>query len=144
MFKKVLFPTDFSESSEKVRKNLLKLGNVVESLTLLTVIDSRLFSYSTLLDEIEIDHLSIQGQIYSNFEERLQKCVEEFEKANIKAEYKIVEGIPLDEILREADNGDYTSIFIGKKGQTAGERIILGSTAEKIVRKAKQTVVLVK
>ncbi len=144
MFSKVLFPTDFSDSAEIVKNNLLKLDGTIKSLTLLAVIDSRLFSYTTMLDEIEIDNLNIQGQIYSVYEEKLKNWVKEFEAKGTKTRYLIVEGIPLDEILREADEGNYTSIFVGEKGQTAGERLVLGSTAEKVIRKAKQTVVLVK
>ncbi len=144
MLEKVLFPTDFSESAEKVKNNLLELGSAIKSLTLFAVIDSRIFSYTTWLDEIEIDNLEIQGQIYKAHEEKLKAWQNEFEAKGIKTNYKIAEGIPLDEILKEAEEGGYTSIFVGEKGQTAGERLILGSTAEKVIRKAKQTVVLVK
>ncbi len=144
MFEKVLLPTDFSESAEKAKNSLLALGEVVKSVTLLSVIDSRLFSYSTMIDEIEIDNLNIQGQIYNTFQDKLKDWQSEFKEKNIEADFLITEGIPLDEILNEAEKGNYSAVVVGEKGQTAGEKILLGSTAEKIVRKAKQTVIIVK
>lgn len=49
---------------------------------------------------------------------------------------------PGSEIIRVADSDGYSIIVIGNKGYTTLERMILGSTALKVVNQAKCSVLL--
>jgi nucleotide-binding universal stress UspA family protein len=62
----------------------------------------------------------------------------------IRVEYLVVEGTPADEIVRLA--GDYHAdvIVIGTHGRTGLPRLIMGSVAEKVLRRAPCPVVTVK
>lgn len=59
-------------------------------------------------------------------------------------ERHVVSGRPADEILAEADRIGADMIVMGTHGLTGVARVLLGSTAEKVVRHANCTVVSVK
>lgn len=53
MFSKILFPTDFSKSSEKVKNEIIKIAKCnIKEVVLLSVVDVRIFSYNTYMDSI--------------------------------------------------------------------------------------------
>ena len=145
MFSKILFPTDFSRASEKVKNEIIKIAKCnIKEVVLLNVVDVRIFSYNTYMDTIEIENFQFQGEIVKITEKKLQLWKKELEDAGLKVTAVIKEGIPFDEILNYAETEDTTCIFMGHVGRTAVERMLLGSTAEKVSRKAKIPVLLVR
>ncbi len=54
----------------------------------------------------------------------------------MKPEINVCEGIPAREILRFAKKQDVSLIVIGTHGRTGLPRLIFGSVAEKVVRRA--------
>ncbi len=145
MLRKILFPTDFSEHSAKVKKELKKLAGFSKELILLNVLDNRLFPYVDSIEGIEIENLDLMGSLTKIAKVNLQKWKTEFEKAGFKkVRIVLIEGIPFDVILNIAEQKKVTSIFLGHQGVSAVERMLLGSTAEKVARKSKVPVVLIK
>jgi len=145
MLKKILLPTDFSEASEKVKKQILRMKDCkIGKVILLNVIDARIFSYSTELDIIEIDNLNLIGPYTESIKKKLAGWKKEFVKVGIKVSIEIREGTPFNQILEFAENNKITSIFIGHQGQGSVERMLLGSTAEKVARKAKVPVIVIR
>jgi nucleotide-binding universal stress UspA family protein len=53
-------------------------------------------------------------------------------------------GVPAEEILNEAENTNPDLIVLGNKGTSGLARFLLGSTAERIVRYAKCSVLVVR
>ena len=145
MLKKILCPTDFSESSEKVKDELKKLSSCnVEEVILLHVMDERLYAYSAYVDSFSIDNLDIQGELKEGIEKKMAPWKKELEDAGLQVRTEIIEGIPFSEIIRFARENDVTSIIMGHQGHSKVEEMLLGSTAEKVSRKAPVSVILVK
>ena len=145
MLRKILFPTDFSEHSAKVKKELKKLSNFSKELIILNVLDSRIFPYIDGINGIEIENFDLMGELSKQANANLKKWKAEFEKAGFKKVRTIlIEGTPFSTILDIADTKKVTSIFLGHQGTNAVERMLLGSTAEKVSRKAKVPVVLIR
>ncbi len=145
MLRKILFPTDFSEHSIKVKKELKKLANCSKELILLNVLDNRVYSYIDGIDNIEIQNLNLMGELSKSAKNKLEKWKAEFEKAGFKkVRILLIEGIPFHVILDTAEKKKVTSIFLGHQGLNSIERMLLGSTAEKVARKSKVPVVLIK
>jgi len=145
MLRKILFPTDFSEHSVKVKKELKKIAGYSKELILLNVLDNRLFPYTDSVEGIEIENLNLMETLTKAAESKLEKWKSEFEKAGFpKVRIVLLEGVPFDEILKIAEKKKVTSIFLGHQGSSAVERLLLGSTAEKVARKSKVPVILIK
>lgn len=145
MLKKILCPTDFSESSDKVKDELKKLSNCnVKEVILLHIIDERLYAYSYYIDSFSIDSLNIQGEIQESVEKKMSSWKTELENAGLKVRTEIIEGIPFTEIITFAKENNVTSIMMGHQGHSKVEEMLLGSTAEKVARKAPVSVILVR
>jgi nucleotide-binding universal stress UspA family protein len=65
---------------------------------------------------------------------QLQACVPGHVRSYIPAEFLVVEGNVTEEILAEAGHADL--VVLGTHGRSAVEHVVLGSVAEKVVRKA--------
>ncbi|HED08765.1 MAG TPA: universal stress protein [Ignavibacteria bacterium] len=145
MLKKILCPIDFSESSEKVKNELKKLsGYNVDEVILLHVIDERIYAYSSYIDSLSIDNLDIQGEISKYIEGKMADWKKELEEAGLKVTTKIVEGIPFTQIIYYAKSLGVSLIILGHRGHSKVDEMILGSTAEKVARKAPVNVMIVK
>jgi nucleotide-binding universal stress UspA family protein len=145
MLRKILVPIDFSDTTEKVTKQLKKIAPCGKEVILLHVIDIRMFSMPVYLESAELTEFTIEKEMVQSVKEKLGKIKEKLEKAGFaKVRVIVEEGIPFDTILDIAETKKVSSIFIGDQGHTAVERMLLGSTAEKVARKAKVPVILVK
>ena len=68
-----------------------------------------------------------------------------FTEAGITVEKEVAIGYPSEEIMREAEKGDFDLIVIGGKGLTSlTKRMILGSVAERTIYQTKCNVLVVK
>ncbi len=64
-------------------------------------------------------------------------------KAGVDVQFEAPQGAPAVEILRLADENDAEVIVIGTRGRTGIEKLLLGSVAERVVRKATCAVMVV-
>ncbi len=145
MFRKVLFPIDFSSSADKVVKHLKKVAQCGKEVILLHVIDIRIFSAPVYLESPELTEFVVDKEMVKAVKEKMEKVKSQLEKAGFsKVRILIEEGIPFDTIIRIADEKKVTSIVLGHQGHTAVERMLLGSTAEKVARKANSPVILIR
>jgi nucleotide-binding universal stress UspA family protein len=62
----------------------------------------------------------------------------------LRASVRIEKGIPFKEILRVENEEDISLIVIGSHGKSNVEEMLLGSVSEKVIRKAKSPVFVVK
>ena len=145
MLKKILYPTDFSEASAKAKDELIKMSSCnIEEVIMLHVMDERLYAYSAYIDSFSIDNLNIQGEILKSVKEKMSVWEKELEDAGLKVITKITEGIPFPQILYIAKSFEVSSIIMGYQGHSKVEEMLLGSTAEKVSRKAPVSVILVR
>jgi len=148
MFKRILVPIDFSEGSEKAVLYGVSLAKQFDSdLYLLHVIDER------LIDAAFFDNIAIESDKLKIHKLREKSSLAEMDifSKGIRDKYpdvrileKITCGIAFVEIIKYARKHDMDMIVIGSHGKTNLVHMLLGSTTEKVVRKAPCTVLAVR
>lgn len=145
-FKKILCPSDFSESSQETLQYAihLMLKDDDATLYLVHVVDSRVFDYSGPMYEQEVPLMKVE--LDQSTREQLEKklLAEVPEEIQNRVETTILFGVPFLEIIMAARDKNIDLIVIGTHGRTGLAHMIIGSVAEKVVRKAPCPVLSVK
>jgi nucleotide-binding universal stress UspA family protein len=134
-FTKILTAVDFSENSDYAFEYALTLANQFNAeLTIIHVINEPVD-----LRGFYVPHISFE-QLEKEIEESAVKMMATFcsSKLGTFTNYRtaIVTGIPCDEIIAAAAKNDASLIVLGTHGRTGLDRILFGSTAERVVRSA--------
>ena len=142
--KKILFPTDFSESSmEALNYDLSFAREYGAKLEVLHVVNEKIYSEGLNLPRVvSIDELD--REMTKEAERKLKVLIPTESQEGLEWETVIKKGNPFLEIIRYAHENDVDLIIIGTHGRSGFEHIIFGSTAEKVVRKAPCPVLSVK
>jgi len=135
---KILVAIDGSETGEMVVKRSGQLQKVTNcDLTILHVIE-----FGEHRDTI-LDH-----PYFHKKEEAAKKILGKAEKAleeyGIKCKTIKTTGPVASEIVRIADEGDFEIIFVGSRGLGGVKRMLVGSVADKVMRDAECSVMLVR
>jgi nucleotide-binding universal stress UspA family protein len=135
MFKTILLPSDFSGcSAEAAGAARLLAERFGSRLIVLHVLDEPAALDPMFRGEVPLELLRGRMEQYA------REGMEAFLKAHFDGlpgvETRTVSGIPYREIVREARECGAGLIVIGTHGRTGVERVIFGSTAEKVVRMA--------
>lgn len=130
----VLVPTDFSPNSLRAldyAKSLLAPGGEIY---LLHVVDTDFVARVAQEGFSEAD--AALNQLRQKAEAQLRELVAEFKTDELQIETMVVMGKPFAEILRVADDLDFSLIVLGRRGErsSALEELLFGSTAEKVLR----------
>jgi nucleotide-binding universal stress UspA family protein len=144
MFEKILYPTDFSDAAVKALAYIKKLkASGAKEVIILHVIDERgMDSVHRLLGESEFNKLK-KNKIEET-EKKLKDIENELAEAGFKVRLRIETGMPVTEILRVEDDENVSAIVIGSHGRSNLQEIFLGSVSEKVIRKSKQPVFVIK
>lgn len=142
-FDKILYATDFSESSEHAFQYALSLARKFQSrLIILHVINEPVD-----LRGFYVPHVSFEN-LEQEIEQGARKMMAKFCSTHVgdftDYETDIVSGIPFEEILKRADKEQVAFIVLGTQGRSGIDHLLFGSTAERVVRKAKAAVVTVR
>jgi nucleotide-binding universal stress UspA family protein len=141
--KKILCPVDLSEPSKRALKNAIHLARKFEAqLTVLTVVPKVKSQYSRAL-ELEI-RTQMQNDYYEKLHMEFENFLENFNFHNMQWDKRILEGIPYQQILDFARTISPDLLIMGSTGRTGLSRILLGSTAEKVIRELPCSVITVK
>ncbi len=149
MFTRILYPTDFSDCSEKALEYVKKLKEAgTEEVIVLHVIDERdIKTVSGSIVWLGETALEYEEQVFSEMatsaDEQLSAIKEELVDASMKTSVRLVRGIPFKEILRIAETEDISLIVIGSHGKSNIEEMLLGSVSEKVIRKSERPVLVV-
>jgi nucleotide-binding universal stress UspA family protein len=134
--KNILYPTDFSEHSLVALPMALDLTDRYgASLHCLHALDlgHEFYLASEYLAPFPIDEASVRSSV----EERLESFAQEHvKKASRPLRQVVVLGKPFVEIIRYCQEEKIDLIVLGTHGHSALASILLGSVAEKVVRKA--------
>jgi nucleotide-binding universal stress UspA family protein len=143
MFKKILYPTDFSDVSKKAIdyiKQLRESGS--DKIIVLHVFDQR--NMQAIEQYASWNSLEIEKKIMDDSEQGLKVIEDEFKKSGFKVKTIIKRGIPLQEILKAEEEEDISVIVIGSHGKSNLEEMFLGSVSEKVARRCKSPVLIIK
>ena len=136
--KTILFPTDFSEAStsafrsatEFARSSKARLLIVHVVVPVMPIIGGEV----AYLPPIETDPSQLQAL--------LERIVPE--GPSLEYSHRLLEGDPASEIVKLAKSEQVDMIVMGTTGRTGISRLLLGSTAEQVLRHAPCPVLMVK
>jgi len=145
--KKILIAYDGSDASKKAIDMALQCSNKNDELILLTVIPAELIESSftkMLLPTIDLSDMIKSGSFKEKAMETISKVAKELESQVKKVDAYVEAGDAADEILLSAKKFDVDLIVVGYKGYGKEGRFLLGSVADKIVRHASKSVLVVR
>ena len=132
--KKILCPLDFSDVSKKLLDFSIAFTQTYQAkLVLLHVID-----HPHLYDNYQILAITpteISDKLEKQAQEELSRIANKV-KSKIKVEMFVKQGKPFIEIIRAAKDIDADLVIIGSHGKSAIAHVLIGSTTEKVARKA--------
>lgn len=140
---KILLCTDFSENSGPALRLAIDYAKSFEAtLVLLHVIDAGILRYPWFDDLVPIEESLKSVQLVCD--QKLKDMREEIEKEiNLLKAYSVT-GVPDREIVDFSTEQGIDLIVMGTHGWTGLNRLLLGSTAEHVVRTAKCPVLIVR
>ena len=132
---KILYPTDFSSHSNQAYFHAVALAEKHgASLTIAFVYSPSFFGTSTGQSAAGEDRPYWQNQL-----EQIRPV-----DPRIPVHHVFLEGDPATEIIRYGQDAGIDLIVMGTHGRTGLERLLMGSVAEKVMREAKCSVLVVK
>ena len=139
----ILYATDFSKSSKRAAAyaaNLAKLAGA--TLHLLHVVNELSDEQRILIQQDLFDAFAKDVEVLAvkNTEDFRHKYFAGIE--NIETHTAI--GTPFQQIIRQAEELDADLIVMGTHGRTGIEHVLVGSTAERVVRRSKIPVLTVR
>jgi len=133
--KKILVGCDFSPDSDQALKHALSLAQEFQAeLHLANVIEtpaqpSLLKSETSTNEEIQEDYRNLLSQ-------KLKDMVPEEARNWCTPQTNILEGQPYEELARYAESNDIDMIVMGIRGHGLVKTLFLGSTTDRVVRRA--------
>ncbi len=140
---KILVPLDFSGHAQKALRHAEALAHRFEAtLRLVHVVEPMVYPSDLGYTPVLTDDLATD--LRQDAETRLAAVKEEVSSRGIQAEIELRSGRPYLEITRAAKDGQSDMIVITTHGYTGLKHVLLGSTAERVVRHAPCPVLVVR
>jgi nucleotide-binding universal stress UspA family protein len=135
-FKRILFATDFSEGSAEGLDFTMDLAATLNSeLVVAHVIDRRpVVTFET--PEVAAVFDAEQQRFMEEAQTSFKQIEAEASGRKVRVETVLAEGIPADAIARIADENTVDFVVLAVSRKSRMDRILLGSTAEKVIRDA--------
>ncbi len=143
MFAKILYPTDFSDVSKNALKYIkqLKEGGA-NTVILLHVLDQRSFH---AIDQLSgLNAPALEREILARAEKEIEEIENDLKQHGFKVKTMLQTGFPVREILKVEKEEDVSIIVIGSHGKSNLEEMFLGSVSEKVARKCKRPILIIK
>ena len=133
IFKKILFPVDFSEVSPKIAPWVLTVAKTFDAEIHLIFVARRLEYYSSVY--LEIGAISdFQDGVIKGAEAKMEEFALMHFKEYPSCKTRVVLGDAGEEILNYVESEEIDLVIIGTHGRKGLERIIFGSVANKVVK----------
>jgi len=143
--KRILFCTDFSENSRAAQQLAVEYAQAFSAeLLILHVINSSRIWYPSLEERIPVDIKETLDRIQEAVEQALKLVCTECASLHMDVKTASRIGIPAREIVRFALEESVELIVTGTHGWTGFKHLVMGSTAENVVRTATCPVVTVR
>jgi nucleotide-binding universal stress UspA family protein len=124
MFRKILYPTDWSSSAERAKQYIPALHRVGAS-------------------EIIVVHV-LETEFDLGVKEKLGDLKQDFQSQGFKVSVQLLKGKPYREINRIATEEDVSLIVMGSHGKGFTEAIFWGSVSQRVVEYSEKPVFVVK
>jgi nucleotide-binding universal stress UspA family protein len=136
--KTILFPTDFSDASQTAFQYAVDYARLVNGRLLIAHVQEPVMP----IIGGEIAFVTPLETNPEGVKQMLQAMVPD--APNVEFAHRLLEGDPASEIVRLAKSEHADLIVLGTHGRTGIERLLLGSTAEQVLRRAPCPVLAVK
>ena len=140
MFKKILVAFDGSKQAEKALKCALDYARKAKASVSIIYVAERIPLPISPTNSTYI----VQQELKAVGELEMKKAGHIARKAGVKARLEVVEGHPVDEIIKYAKNGGFDLIVVGNRGMSGVERLLLGSVSDSVIHHAHCAVLVVK
>ncbi len=128
-YKRILFATDFSPASDAALKYGTSLARDTGATLLILHVEELPTPYAG-------GEMLLPQPDYPNPEiKKMLEAVVPTDKS-VKYEHHLVLGVPADDIVRVANEQSADLIVIGTHGRTGLKRVLMGSVAEAVMRRA--------
>ncbi len=132
-FKRILFPTDFSDISESASAYALSMAKSFGAkLYVLHVMDTSLEAAGIYVPHISFEILDKEEESWEA--KSLKKLCHCLSKQGVKIKPLMCSGAPHSEILRVAREKDVDLIVIGTSGTGGVGRLVYGSNTDNVIR----------
>lgn len=146
--KKILLAVDGSETSIKAANQAKKIAEAFDSeIMILSVAhepELHIYTEGAYLPNVKEEQKRILLARKMACEKLAKSLAEEKAEKGIKVDYKVVEGRPSDEIIKESSESKYDLIVLGSRGITGVKRFILGTVSSKVANNSSCSVLIVK
>ena len=143
MFKKILYPTDFSEVSKKAINYIKKLKEAgTQEVVVLHVLNEKGIEAMALYASGSFDELL--QRLETEAADEMKEIEAVLKESGFKVKLRIEIGIPLTDILKVEEEEGVSAIVIGSHGKSNVKEMLLGSVSEKVIRKSKNPVLVIK
>jgi nucleotide-binding universal stress UspA family protein len=142
--KRILFPTDFSECSQTALACASALASEWKAQLFIVHVDDLPFAYIEGLGSGYAGHGYVPEPENARDEVRDQLGRVLPTAANVICERRYLRGNPAHEILKFAERENVDLIVMGTHGHTAALRLLMGSVAESVMRRASCPVLTVR
>lgn len=133
--KRILVPTDFSETSDVATDYAIDMAfRYGASIRLVHVLED--LNYLAVYPEGYFDLPGPRQRLVDDATEHLQALVKKCEAARVDASSSVLSGHAARTIVDEAAAPDVDLIVMGTHGRSGFAHLLLGSVAEKVVRSA--------
>jgi nucleotide-binding universal stress UspA family protein len=137
-FKKILIGYDGSAQGERATETALALAQSLDARVLLFAV-ARPPEPATM---VEVDAMLDNAR--EHFEEQFRKLTQRAKDLGVELETDIAVGHPVEQIVHRAETDHVDLIILGRRGRSRFEKMLVGSTAEKVLRYAHCPVMVVR
>jgi nucleotide-binding universal stress UspA family protein len=136
VLKNVLVPTDFSDTSEVALKYGKALAGAFGATLHVVHVIEEPYGQPWAVEAYGFSLAALQDEWIKEANTRIAATVTDEERQTLKARTATVLGHPVMEVLRYADEQSVDLIVMGTHGRGPLGHLVLGSVAERVVRKA--------
>ena len=137
-FKRILIGYDGSTQGEKATETALALAQSLDATVLLFAV-ARPPEPATM---VEVDAMLDNAR--EHFEEQFKKLTQRAKDLGVELETDIAVGHPVEQIVHRAEADHVDLIVLGRRGSSRFTKMLVGSTAEKVLRYAHCPVMVVR
>ncbi|HHE33213.1 MAG TPA: universal stress protein [Chlorobaculum parvum] len=138
--KSILCPMDFSEASKNAYRYACEFAKSMgASVVLLNVIEPR-----PIAADMTLNYIPLEEDLTAAAKEDFIPMIDQCKNAGLDISADVMIGVPAEVILQQTDDLDVSLVIMGSHGKTGLSRLLMGSVAEAVVRKAQVPVLIVK
>jgi nucleotide-binding universal stress UspA family protein len=134
--KTVLVPTDFSDASESALRYGRAMAEAFSASLHVVHVMEDLLAHAWAAEVYVSSMPQLRDEIEKESRQRLETLLGEGDRSKFRAETALLAGNPFLEIIRYAKAHDVDLIVMGTHGRGPIAHMLLGSVAEKVVRKS--------